>query len=62
MTHGITLKNSILIIKYVNTDAPPNSLMDSTLSPKVKTTEGRVRAHFMACNILGVEGHAEALG
>jgi len=33
--------------------------MDSTVSPKVKTTEGKgVGACFMAHNTLGVEGRA----
>jgi hypothetical protein len=37
--------------------------MDSTASPKVKTTEGKgVGACFFACNILGVEGHVGVLG
>jgi len=36
-------------------------MMDSTVSPKVKTTEGKgVRAHSLAHNILGVEGRARA--
>jgi hypothetical protein len=35
--------------------------MDSTMSPKVKTSKGKgVGAHSLACNILGVEGHAGA--
>jgi len=42
--------------KFVNqtyTDTPPSSLMDSTTSPKVKTTEGKgVEAH----NTLRVKG------
>jgi len=37
--------------------------MDSIMSPKVKTTEGkRVGAHSMARNTLGVKGHVGALG
>jgi len=36
--------------------------MDSTMSPKVKTTEGGVGACFLACNTLGVEGRAGTLG
>ncbi len=44
-------------------DAPPSSLMDSTMSPKVKTTEGKgVGARSLACNILGVEGRVGAMG
>jgi hypothetical protein len=36
--------------------------MDSTMNPKVKTMEGKgVETHFLACNILGVEGRAGAL-
>ncbi len=36
-------------------DAPPNSLMDSTASPKVKTTIGDgVGARSLAQNTLGV--------
>jgi len=43
--------------------------MDSTVNPKVKTTEGKgegkgegVGACSLARNTLGVEGHARALG
>jgi hypothetical protein len=37
--------------------APPSSLMDSTVSPKVKITEREgVEARSMARSILGVEG------
>jgi len=36
--------------------------MDSTVNPKVKTTERGVGACSLACNILGVEGCAGALG
>jgi len=33
--------------------------MDSIVSLKVKTTEGKgVGVHFLACNISGVERHA----
>jgi hypothetical protein len=41
-------------------DTPPSSLMDSTVSPKVKTTEGRVGAHSVALSTLKVEGHVGA--
>jgi hypothetical protein len=35
--------------------------MDSTASPKVKTSEGEgVGAHSLACNTLGVKGHVGA--
>ncbi len=41
-------------------DAAPSSLMDSTLSPKVKTTEGEgVGVRSLAYNTLWVEGHVE---
>jgi len=44
-------------------DAPPSSLMDSTVSPKVKTMEEeRVGARSLAHNTLGMEGHAGAPG
>ncbi len=40
-------------------DAPPSSLMDSIVSPKVKIVEGEgVGARSQACNTLGVEGRA----
>jgi len=43
----------------IHNDAPPSSLMDSTVSPKVNTMEGeRVGARSLTHNILGVEGHA----
>ncbi len=36
--------------------------MDSIVSPKMKTTEGKgVGAQSLTCNISGVEGHAGAL-
>jgi hypothetical protein len=42
-------------------DAPPNSLMDSTANPKVKTLEGKgVGARSLARNTLGVKGRAKA--
>jgi len=38
-------------------DAPSNSLMDSTINPKVKIMEGiGVGTHSLACNTLGVRG------
>jgi len=41
-------------------DAPPNSLMDSTTSPKVKTLEGKIiGARSLACNTSGVEAVLE---
>ncbi len=48
---------------WITFDAPPNSLMDLTTSPKVKTIEGKgVGAHSLVRNTLGVEGHVGALG
>ncbi len=45
------------------TNAPPSFSMDSIASPKVKTAEGKgIGARSLACNILGVEGRAGALG
>jgi hypothetical protein len=42
---------------------PLDSLMDSTLNPKVKTMKGEgVGVHSLARNTLGVYKHAEALG
>jgi len=55
-------KNSLNKKKVIQTDAPPSSLMDSIVSPKVKTTEGGVGAHSLACNTSGVEGHVGAPG
>jgi hypothetical protein len=44
-------------------DTPPSSLMDSTMSPKLKTTEGeRVGACSLARNTSGVEGRVGAPG
>jgi hypothetical protein len=42
-------------------DAPPSSLMDSIVSPKVKIVEGKkIRAHSLTHNTLGVKGHVGA--
>jgi hypothetical protein len=47
----------------IDINAPPSSLMESTVNPKVKTMEGeRVGARSLACSTLGVEGHAGAMG
>jgi hypothetical protein len=44
-------------------EAPPNSLIDSTASPKVKTVKGkRIRVCSLTRGTLGVKGHAGALG
>jgi hypothetical protein len=36
-------------------DMPLNSLKDSNVSPKMKTTEG-VKVCYLICNIYGVKG------
>jgi hypothetical protein len=44
-------------------DAPLNSLIDSTMSAKVKTTKGEgVGVHSLAHSTLGVEGRVGAPG
>jgi hypothetical protein len=44
-------------------DALPSSLMDSTMSPKVKTMKGEgIGARSLAHNISRVEGRVRALG
>jgi hypothetical protein len=44
-------------------DAPPSSLRDSTLSPKMKTSEREgIGASSLARNTSGVEGCVGALG
>jgi hypothetical protein len=44
-------------------DTPPSSLMNTTSSPKVKTTEGKgVKACSLAHSTSGVEGHVGASG
>jgi hypothetical protein len=48
-------------MKENKTNAFPNSLMDSTMSPKVKTSEGEgVGMCSSTSNMLGVEGHVGA--
>ncbi len=48
---------------HISYDAPPSSLMDSIMSPKVKTTKGKgVGVRSLARNTSGVEGRAKALG
>jgi hypothetical protein len=47
----------------INIDAPPSSLMDSTMNPKVKTMEGEgVGARSLTRSTSGVEGRAGATG
>ncbi len=44
-------------------DAPPSSLMDPTMSPKVTTTkEEGIGVHSLTRNTSGVEGHVGAPG
>ncbi len=44
-------------------DTPPNSLIDSITSPKVKTTKGEwIGTCSLAHNTSGVEGHVRAPG
>jgi hypothetical protein len=51
------------IIKFNIFDAPLDSLMDSTMNPKMKIVEGkRIGARSLARNTLGVEGHVGVLG
>jgi hypothetical protein len=47
--------------RLITNDAPSSSLMDSTASSKVKTTEGkRVGVRSLAHSTSGVEGHVGA--
>jgi hypothetical protein len=56
----VTTMNQIWLSMHVY-DAPPSSLMDSTSSPKMKTTKGEgVGAHSLAHNTSGVGGCAGA--
>jgi len=58
LTNHIWVKNLELLIQP---NTPPSSLMDSIVSPKVKTTEGKgegVGARSLVRNTLGVEGRA----
>jgi hypothetical protein len=44
-------------------DTPPSSLMDSTMSPKVKTTKGKgIKAHSLARSISSVENVCWSFG
>jgi len=50
-------------MKMMIIDAPLSSLMDSIVSPKMKTLEREgIGVLSLVRNILGVEGHAGALG
>ncbi len=55
-------KNSLNKKKIIQIDAPPSFLMDLIVSPKVKTTEGGIRARSLAYSTSGVEGHVGAPG
>jgi hypothetical protein len=72
-TLHLTLTICIIVFLRVNAilspqnviifDTHPSSLMDSTVSPKMKTTKGKgIGAHSLACNTLRVEGRVGALG
>jgi hypothetical protein len=55
------------IKKFINLnacfDAPLDSWVDSTPSPKVKTMEGKgIGVHSLVHSTLGVEGHVGARG
>jgi hypothetical protein len=50
------------VINQFDYDTPPSSLMDSTASPKKKTTEGKgVGVRSLVRSTLRVEGRAEVL-
>jgi hypothetical protein len=53
----------LLLVALFIYDAPPSSLMDSTMSSKVTIVEGKgARAHSLVRNTFGVERRAGALG
>jgi hypothetical protein len=54
--------NIFFIFQMFLNDTPPSSLMDSTTSLKVKTTERGVRVRYLVRNTSGVEGCVGALG
>jgi hypothetical protein len=57
------LGQSVEVCVKRSIDAPPSSLMDSAVSPKRKTTEGKgIGARSLACNTSRVEGRVGALG
>ncbi len=62
-SHIIEVKQFHINATYIMcpTNAPSSSLMDSTLSPKMKTMEGEgVGGCSLACNTSRVEGRAKA--
>jgi hypothetical protein len=59
--HSLWLSLEKCAWRSSQSDAPPSSLMDSIVSPKMKTLEGEgVGAHSLSCNALGVEGCVQA--
>jgi hypothetical protein len=60
-TTKMGLEGEALTIQHITLDALPSSLMDSTASPKVKTSEEEgVGAHSLTRSTSGVEGCAGA--
>jgi hypothetical protein len=58
-----TLQCTFMEVTMVVFYAPPSSLIDSTVSPKVKTTEGeKVGVRSLVCSTLGVKGCVRAPG
>jgi hypothetical protein len=58
-------KEENMVKSRATPDTPPRSLMDSTMSPKVKTSEGEgegVGVCSLVRNTLGVEKRVGALG
>jgi hypothetical protein len=63
VTNFLDLVNLIGGICLIIINTPPDSLMDSTTSPKVKTMEGKgVEVRSLAHNTLGVEGRVRVPG
>jgi hypothetical protein len=61
--HGKKCSQIVTQMSGCNIDAPPNSLMDSIVSLKVKTLEGEgVGMRSLVCSILRVKRCAGALG
>jgi len=59
------MKFFVMVLHYLHAalDAPPSSLMDSIVNPKVKTIGGKgIGAQSLAYNTLGIKGHVGALG
>ncbi len=61
--HVVLIIESTTIVSSIPANAPLSSLMDSTMSPKVKTLKGKeVGVRSLACNTLRVEGRTRVLG